>query len=94
MHFTALKKEIIEHLGTEITDLQKKLAGKYYEDLKWELVRDMMVDKRIRLDGRKLDQVRPLAMEVDPLTNSAWFFFIYKRRNSIFNNSYFRYQVG
>jgi polyribonucleotide nucleotidyltransferase len=26
-----------------------------------------MVDKRIRLDGRKLDQVRPLAMEVDPL---------------------------
>ena len=65
--FTALKKEIIEHLGTEITDLQKKLAGKYYEDLKWELVRDMMVDKRIRLDGRKLDQVRPLAMEVDPL---------------------------
>jgi len=65
--FTALKKEIIEHLGTEITDLQKKLAGKYYEDLKWELVRDMMVDKRIRLDGRQLDQVRPLAMEVDPL---------------------------
>ncbi|MEI6151255.1 MAG: polyribonucleotide nucleotidyltransferase [Chitinophagia bacterium] len=65
--FTSLKKEIIEHLGTEITDLQKKLAGKYYEDLKWELVRDMMVDKRIRLDGRKLDQVRPLAMEVDPL---------------------------
>ncbi len=65
--FTALKKEIIEHLGTDITDLQKKLAGKYYEDLKWELVRDMMVDKRIRLDGRQLDQVRPLAMEVDPL---------------------------
>ena len=65
--FTALKKEIIEHLGADITDLQKKLAGKYYEDLKWEVVRDMMVDKRIRLDGRQLDQVRPLAMEVDPL---------------------------
>ena len=65
--FSALKKEIIEHLGTDITDLQKKLAGKYYEDLKWEVVRNMMVDKRIRLDGRQLDQVRPLAMEVDPL---------------------------
>ena len=65
--FTALKKEIIEHLGTEITDLQKKLAGKYYEDLKWEVVRDMMVDSRIRLDGRKLDEVRPLAMEIGPL---------------------------
>jgi len=65
--FSALKKEIIEHLGTEITDLQKKLAGKYYEDLKWEVVRDMIVDSRIRLDGRSLDQVRPLAMETDPL---------------------------
>jgi polyribonucleotide nucleotidyltransferase len=65
--FSALKKEIIEHLGTEITDLQKKLAGKYYEDLKWEVVRDMMVDSRIRLDGRQLDEVRPLAMEIGPL---------------------------
>jgi polyribonucleotide nucleotidyltransferase len=65
--FSALKKEIVEHLGAEITDLQKKLAGKYYEDLKWEVVRDMIVDSRIRLDGRSLDQVRPLAMETDPL---------------------------
>jgi len=65
--FSALKKEIIEHLGTEITDLQKKLAGKYYEDLKWEVVRNMIVDSRIRLDGRSLDQVRPLAMETSPL---------------------------
>ena len=65
--FSALKKEIIEHLGTEITDLQKKLAGKYYEDLKWEVVRNMIVDSRIRLDGRQLDQVRPLAMEISPL---------------------------
>ena len=65
--FSALKKEIIEHLGIEITDLQKRLAGKYYEDLKWEVVRDMMVDSRIRLDGRQLDEVRPLAMEIGPL---------------------------
>jgi polyribonucleotide nucleotidyltransferase len=65
--FSALKKEIMEHLGTDITDLQKRLAGKYYEDLKWEVVRDMMVDSRIRLDGRQLDEVRPLAMEIGPL---------------------------
>jgi polyribonucleotide nucleotidyltransferase len=65
--FSAVKKEIMEHLGADITDLQKKLAGKYYEDLKWEVVRDMMVDSRVRLDGRKLDEVRPLAMEIGPL---------------------------
>ena len=27
----------------------------------------MILDDRTRLDGRKLDEVRPLAMEVDPL---------------------------
>ncbi|MDE3143815.1 MAG: polyribonucleotide nucleotidyltransferase [Bacteroidota bacterium] len=62
-----LKDELIASLGEEATDSDKKLAKKYYEDLKWEVVRNMMLDDRIRLDGRKLDQVRPLAMEVEPL---------------------------
>lgn len=62
-----LKKELIESLGEEATPEQKKLAKKYYEDLKWEVVRNMMIDEKIRLDGRKLDEVRPLDMEVDVL---------------------------
>ena len=65
--YSALKDELIASLGEEATDLEKKLAKKYYEDLKWEVVRNMMIDERIRLDGRKLDEVRPLAMEVEPL---------------------------
>jgi len=65
--FSQVKDELMVHLGTEITDVQKKLAKKYYEDLKWEVVRNMMLDDRIRLDGRQLDQVRPLAMETEPL---------------------------
>lgn len=65
--FKQLKAELIESLGEDISDTDKKLAKKYYEDLQWELVRDMMIKERVRLDGRKLDEVRPLAMEVDPL---------------------------
>lgn len=65
--YKKLKDELIGSLGTEITDADKKLAGKYYEDLKWEVVRDMILNDRIRLDGRKLDEVRPLAMEIEPL---------------------------
>ena len=65
--FSQVKDELLLHLGTEITDVQKKLAKKYYEDLKWEVVRNMMLDDRIRLDGRQLDQVRGLAMETEPL---------------------------
>ena len=65
--FSQVKDELMLHLGAEITDIQKKLAKKYYEDLKWEVVRNMMLEDRIRLDGRQLDQVRPLAMETEPL---------------------------
>jgi len=65
--YALLKDELIASLGEEVSDLEKKLAKKYYEDLKWEVVRDMMLEDRIRLDGRQLDQVRPLAMEVEPL---------------------------
>ena len=65
--FDALKVELVASLGAEVDDATKKLAKKYYEDLKWEEVRNMMLDDRIRLDGRQLDQVRPLAMEVDIL---------------------------
>ena len=65
--YSALKDELIASLGEEVTDADKKFVKKYYEDLKWEVVRNMIVDDRTRLDGRSLDQVRPLAMEIDPL---------------------------
>lgn len=60
-----LKKELVANLSEEVADLDVKLVKKYFEDLKWEVVRNMMVDDRVRLDGRQLDQVRPLDMEVD-----------------------------
>ncbi len=65
--FKTLRDELIAGLGEEADDNTKKLAKKYYEDLQWEVVRNMILDDRIRLDGRQLDVVRPLAMEVDVL---------------------------
>ena len=65
--FSTLKEELIASLGEDLTDVDKKLAKKYYADLQWEEVRHMMLDDRTRLDGRGLDEVRALAMEVDPL---------------------------
>ena len=83
--YDALKKELIESLGTEVTDAEKKLAKKYYADLQWDVVRNMILDDRIRLDGRSLEQVRPLAMEIDPLPTphgSALFTHAAKRNRS------------
>lgn len=65
--YDKLKAELVESLGEEVSDEDKKLAKKYFEDLKWEVVRDMILDERIRLDGRQLDEIRPLNMEVDIL---------------------------
>ena len=65
--YASVKEELVASLGEEVTDTDKKLAKKYYEDLKWEVVRNMMLEDRVRLDGRGLEDVRQLAMEVDPL---------------------------
>lgn len=65
--YAQLKQELIESFGEEPVEEDVKLAAKYYEDLQWEVVRSMILDDRIRLDGRKLDEVRPLNMEIDLL---------------------------
>jgi polyribonucleotide nucleotidyltransferase len=62
-----VKQELVESLGEEPADEDVKLVKKYYEDLKWEIVRNMILDESHRLDGRSLEQVRPLDMEIDVL---------------------------
>ncbi len=45
-------------------------AGKLYEKLKKKIVRDVVLNEGIRLDGRKNDQVRPIWCEVDYLPSA------------------------
>jgi polyribonucleotide nucleotidyltransferase len=73
--FEAVGTELMEALkgvyqveeGASLPDDIKKLAKKYYHDLQYDVVRDMILNDRVRLDGRSLEQVRPLAMETDIL---------------------------
>jgi polyribonucleotide nucleotidyltransferase len=65
--FKAIGVELEAHLG-ELPDEDKALVGKYLHDLEKKVIRDMMIDEKVRLDGRAPDQVRPLEMEVDLLT--------------------------
>ena len=68
--FSAIKEELMEHLkaglaeGESLPDLTKKLANNYYSDLQYHVVRDMILDEKVRLDGRGLEDVRALDMEV------------------------------
>jgi polyribonucleotide nucleotidyltransferase len=65
--FDALKKEVVEKLGTEIADEDKSLIGFYYGELQYNVVRDMILQDRKRLDGRGTEDIRQLAMETDIL---------------------------
>jgi polyribonucleotide nucleotidyltransferase len=73
--FDKLKDDLIEWLkkeyhvaeGEELDSTIQKLAKKYYHDEQYYVVRDMILNDRVRLDGRGLEDVRPLDMEVDVL---------------------------
>jgi len=62
-----MKKDYVKEEGAELADDIKKWAKNYYADLQYNVVRDMMLNDKVRLDGRKLDEVRPLNMEIDVL---------------------------
>jgi polyribonucleotide nucleotidyltransferase len=64
--FSKLHDEIKEALG-ELSEEDAALVGMYVGDLQYYVVRDMVIEKRVRLDGRALDTVRPLDMMVDVL---------------------------
>jgi polyribonucleotide nucleotidyltransferase len=49
----------------ELEDKDAALINGYFHDVEKEVIRDMMLNDRVRLDGRALDVVRPLTMEID-----------------------------
>jgi polyribonucleotide nucleotidyltransferase len=73
--FSAVKDELIEHIkaglnlpeGEEMPSKTKKQVSAYYGDLQYYVVRDMILDEKVRLDGRGLEDIRALDMEVDVL---------------------------
>ncbi|MGV3561539.1 polyribonucleotide nucleotidyltransferase [Larkinella arboricola] len=46
------------------------LAKTYFHDVQWEASRRLVLDERIRLDGRKLDEIRTITSEVDYLPSA------------------------
>ncbi len=65
----ALKAHLSEGLEPE-TSLSADVwseAKRHFEDLQYHTVRNMILDNGRRLDGRKTNEVRPLAMEINYL---------------------------
>jgi polyribonucleotide nucleotidyltransferase len=71
--FSQVKEEflakLVEEAGEE-GDVNESLVGKYYHDVEKEAVRRAVLDDKIRLDGRKTDEIRPIWSEVDYLPSA------------------------
>lgn len=62
--FEAIKEEYLATLTDEVKTERKSMINRYFHDVEKEAVRNATLDSRIRLDGRKLDQIRPIWSEV------------------------------
>lgn len=70
--FEAIKQEFIDANYTEetLTDEIKFMIDRYYHDTEREAMRDMVLAERTRLDGRQLDEIRPIWCETDYLPSA------------------------
>ena len=66
--FDELKEKTIQHVLTEEDNdsaaaLKKKSVGKVLEELKYDLARSAILNSKVRIDGRKYDEVRPISCQ-------------------------------
>ncbi len=62
-----LDEFLAQYNEEELAGLNMGLVKKYYHEVEYDAMRRMILDESLRLDGRKLDQIRPIWTEVDYL---------------------------
>ena len=65
--FKALVEEFKATLDPDYATENASLIKRYYHDIEKEAVRKFVIDERKRIDGRNLDEIRPIWAEVDYL---------------------------
>ena len=68
--FGAIKDELMESFTEEELEEQEDLINKYFYKSEKEAIRDLTLEKGIRLDGRKTTDIRPIWCEVDYLPST------------------------
>ena len=67
--FKEVREEYLSNIK-EDEEFDEFLFGKYFHDIEKEAIRNSVLDKKIRLDGRKLNEIRPIWSEIDYLPNA------------------------
>jgi polyribonucleotide nucleotidyltransferase len=68
--FEAVKTAFVESLSEEEKDGKDFQINRYFHDIHKDAVRDVILNERIRLDGRKLNEIRPIWCETDYLPSA------------------------
>jgi len=68
--FAEIKEEFFATLSEEDQAEKAGMFKRYFHEVEKKAVRNFVLDERTRLDGRKLDQIRPIWTEVDYLPMS------------------------
>ena len=64
--FSAILEEFIanNYAGVDEAEIPMAMIQRYYHDVEYHAVRRVLLDERVRLDGRKTDEIRPIWCEV------------------------------
>ena len=65
-----LREKILEEKGEEYAEEKGAMVSKYFDKLKKKTIREMVLDDKKRLDGRKYDEVRDIWSEVEYLPSA------------------------
>jgi len=68
--FEAVRDEFLESLPEEEQEEKASLVKRYFHDVEKEAVRNAILNERVRLDGRKTNEIRPIWSEVDYLPSA------------------------
>jgi polyribonucleotide nucleotidyltransferase len=65
--FEAIKQEFLATLEEDYQEEHAVMLNRYFANTEKEAMRDMVLNDRVRLDGRQLDEIRPIWAEVNYL---------------------------
>jgi polyribonucleotide nucleotidyltransferase len=68
--FGAILMDFIATLGEDIDDVTGFLSKKYFHDVQYDAIRNLVLDEGMRLDGRDVRTVRPIWSEVSYLPSA------------------------
>lgn len=64
----AIKKALAEEYAEQLTDeAQLKLFNALFDDMEYHILRENILDKGVRVDGRGLEDIRPITCEIGVL---------------------------